>query len=146
VLFGVEKSRDQGGEMLTYAYFRVVGDEETIQEIHRRTIVAGARVRKLKAKRGGDFWWNWSIERVFIDGDNPDEDLKEMLRKHRQIFPIIKSYMGNDVSIYLEVVMKYAPDDKPVGLFLSVETISLLSELGAALSNDIEPQMTDVVG
>lgn len=132
--------------MLTYAYFRVVGDEPTIQEIHRRTNVAGAGVRKLKAKKGDDFWWSWSIERVFIDSENPDEDLKALLRRHRPIFPIIRSYMGNDVSIYFEVVMQHKPNDKPVGLFLSAETISLLNELGAALSNDVEHQMTDVAG
>ena len=128
--------------MRCYAYFRVVGDEATVQEIHRRTNVAGAEVRKLKAKKGDDFWWNWNIERISIDGENPDKDLKALLYRHRPIFPIIKSYASDDVSIYFEVVMEPETDDKPIGLFLSAETISLLDELGAELSNDIEPQMT----
>jgi hypothetical protein len=71
-----------------------------------------------------------------VDADDPDDGLKALLSKHRQIFPVIRKYKG-EADIYLEVVTQYEKGEDVRGLFLSAETILLLSELGGALDNDV---------
>jgi hypothetical protein len=122
------------------AYLRVLSDEDRIHSIQEETNLPNARIKPLKARRGDstkDVWWNWQTERIAIDVDNPDEGLKTFLEAHRAIFPIIKKYRGPDADIYLEVVTKYEEGEEPRGLFLSAETIDLLSELGGSFDNDV---------
>jgi hypothetical protein len=83
-------------------------------------------------------WWNWRTQRVPIEVSNPDHGLRELLLAHKSIFPIIKRHEGPETDIYLEVVTQYEKGDAPEGLYLSAETILLLSEMGAALDNDVE--------
>jgi hypothetical protein len=51
---------------------------------------------------------------------------------------MIKRHDGPETDIYLEVVTQYQEGDAPEGLYLSAETILLLSEMGAAPDNDVE--------
>jgi len=50
-----------------------------------------------------------------------------------RFFPMIKRHDGPETDIYLEVATQYQEGDAPEGLYLSAETILLLSEMGAAL-------------
>jgi hypothetical protein len=121
------------------AYIRVVSRESVVGAIHRETNLPGATMKQLKAKRenGNGFWWNWETERVEIDIDKPDEGLRNLLSKHRPVFPAIRKQSGPECDVYLEVVTRYQKDEEPRGFYLSSETIALLNELGAALDNDV---------
>jgi ADP-ribose pyrophosphatase YjhB (NUDIX family) len=122
-----------------YAYLRVVADEAAIRAIHEQTNVPRANVKQLKAQRdtsGDDMWWHWVTESVDIDADDTDGGLKSLLSKHREIFPVIRKCEA-EADIYLEVVTQYEKGENVRGLFLSAETILLLSELGGALDNDV---------
>lgn len=122
------------------AYLRVLGIEATIRELHRETNVPDAVIERLKARRDAgqdDMWWNWRTQRVSIDTNNPDDGLRALLLAHRPIFPIIKRHQGPETDIYLEVVTRYEESEEPHGLYLSAETVQLLSEMGGALDNDV---------
>lgn len=121
-------------------YLRVVGDEATIRSIHAETNLPNASVKHLKAERpgsGGEMWWNWQTVRTPIDTDNPDDGIRALLRDHRPIFPTVKRHRGPEVDIYLELVSYYEEGEEARGLYLSAETVELLSEIGAALDNDV---------
>jgi hypothetical protein len=122
------------------AYLRVHGDESMIRAIHEEAALPHASIKQLKAKRGAghDHWWDWQTERVSLNIDDPDGDLKSFLIAHRSIFPTIKKYRDSEVEVYLEIVTKYEESEEPRGLYLSAKTIALLGELGGALDNDVE--------
>ena len=54
-----------------------------------------------------------------------------------KIFPIIKRWLGPETDVYLEVVTQYEKGEEPRGLYLSAETVLLLSEMGGAFDNDV---------
>lgn len=121
------------------AYLRVLGDEATIRAIHTETNLPNASIKRLKARRGTSeegMWWNWQTARIPIEADNPDDGLKALLQAHRPIFPIIKKNQA-ETDIYLEVITQYDEGEEPLGLYLSAETVQLLSEMGGALDNDV---------
>ena len=121
------------------AYIRVVGDEATIRAIHRETSVRNASIKRLKARRGvsgKEMWWGWKTARTLVDPDHPDDGLRAMLQAHRAIFPVIKRNQAK-TDIYLELVTQYEEDEEPQGLYLSSETVRLLSEMRGALDNDV---------
>ena len=74
--------------------------------------------------------------RTPIEAENPDDGLKALLQAHRPIFPIIKKNLA-ETDIYLEVITQYDEGEEPQGLYLSAETVQLLSEMGGALDNDV---------
>jgi hypothetical protein len=82
-------------------------------------------------------WWNWQTQWIPIDTTNLDDGLRALLLAHRPIFPIIKKHQGPETDVYLEVVTQYEKGEEPRGLFLSAETVLLLSEMGGALDNDV---------
>ena len=126
--------------MRIYAYLRILSNETTIRALHNETDISQASIQQLKARRGtvgDDRWWNWETERVPIDNDNPDDALRALLLAHRPIFPIIKKHQGPETDIYLEVVTQYEQGEEPRGLYLSAETVLLLSEMGGAFDNDV---------
>ncbi len=53
----------------------------------------------------------------------------------------LRKYEGPETDIYLEVVMQYEEGEEPWGLYLSDETVMLLSEMGGALDFDAVPLM-----
>jgi hypothetical protein len=121
------------------AYLRVLGDETTIRAIHAETNLPNASIKRLKARRGTfeeGMWWDWQTERTSIKADNADDGLRALLQAHRPVFPIIKKNQA-ETDIYLEVVTQYDEGEEPQGLYLSAETVQLLSEMGAALDNDV---------
>lgn len=125
--------------MRVEAYLRVLGDEATIRAIHAETNLPNASIKRLKARRGAseeEMWWNWQTTRTPIAADNPDDGLRALLQAHRPIFPIIKKNQV-ETDIYLEVVTQYDEGEEPQGLYLSAETVQLLSEMGGALDNDV---------
>ena len=127
------------------AYLRVLSTEATIRELHRETNVPEAIIEQLKAPRDAgrdEMLWNWRTQRVSIDTNNPDDGLRALLLTHRPIFPIIKRHQGPDTDIYLEVVTRYEDGEEPQGLYLSAETVLLLSEMGGALDNDVYSSRT----
>jgi hypothetical protein len=122
------------------AYLRILSTEGTIRALHSETGVAHASIEETKARRGeaGDgVWWYWQTQQVPIDTDNPDDGLRALLLAHRPIFPIIKRHQGPETDIYLEVVTQYEKGEEPSGMYLSAETILLLSEIGGAFDNDV---------
>jgi hypothetical protein len=121
------------------AYLRVLGDEATIRAIQTDTNLPNASIDRLKARRGAseeEMWWNWQTARTPIEADNPDDGLRALLQAHKPIFPIIKKNQA-ETDIYLEVIMQYDEGEEPQGLYLSAETVQLLSEMGGALDNDV---------
>lgn len=125
--------------MRVEAYLRVLGDEATIRAIHAETNLPNATIKRLKARRGAsdqEMWCNWQTARTPIEADNPDDGLRALLEAHRPIFPIIKKNQA-ETDIYLEVVTQYDEGEEPQGLYLSSETVQLLSEMGGALDNDV---------
>lgn len=121
------------------AYLRVLGDEATIRAIHTETNLPNASIKRLKARRGDSeekMWWNWQTTRTPIEADKPDEGLRALLHAHRPIFPIIKKNQA-ETDIYLEVITQYDEGEEPQGLYLSSETVQLLSEMGGALDSDV---------
>lgn len=124
--------------MRAEAYLRVVGDEAIIRAIAEKTGVATARILQTKAKRpaSDEMWWNWETARIPVDINNTDESLKGLLLGHRQNFAAFQEHQA-DVDIYLELVTRCEPGEEPGGLFLSAETIQLLSEMGGALDHDV---------
>jgi|SRR5579864_1294818 len=129
--------------MRIQAYLRVVSDEATIRAIHKDASIPGATIKQLKAPRGtggDDWWWNWGTEPVNLDLEDVDRGVKALLLQCRPFFPDIRKYPETD--IYLEVVTRYDEGDRPEGLYLSNESISLLSELGGALDYDTCPDVS----
>ena len=126
--------------MRIQAYLRVLSNEATICPLHSETNVPHASIKKLKARRStvGDDWWNWQTEPVPIDVENPDDGFRALLLAHKPILPIIKRHQGPETDLYLEVVTQYEKGEDPRGLYLSAETILLLSEMGGAFDNDVE--------
>jgi Domain of unknown function (DUF4279) len=120
------------------AYLRVVNDDATIQNLRDKTNVPGAVVRPLKARRDGteEVWWQWQTETVDLDLTDIDSGVKGLLERYRPFFANIKKYRGPEADIFLELVTYHQENEEPRGLYLSSETISLLSELGASLDND----------
>ena len=119
------------------AYLRVLSNEATICALHSETNVPHASIKKLKARRGkvgDDMWWNWQTEPVPIDMENPDDGFRALLLARKPILPIIKRHPGPETDIYLEVVTTYEKGEEPRGLYLSAETILLLSEIAAPLT------------
>ena len=122
------------------AYLRILSDEDRIRAIDLETNLADASIKQVKARRGSPsegMWWDWGTARTSIDIDKTDEDLKALLLIYRPIFPIIKKHGGPNTDVYLEVVTYYEVGEEPQGLYLSAETIQLLSEMGGALDNDV---------
>jgi hypothetical protein len=122
------------------AYLRVLGDQVTIGAIHQQAYVGDASVKEPKARKrptSNECWWNWETQHSNIDVDQPDEGLQELLFRYKPIAPILNKFCGPEVDVYLEVVTEYQQGEPPRGLYLSRETISLLSEFGAALDNDV---------
>jgi len=130
------------------AYIRVLGDEATVRAIHAETNLPNAKIKRLKARKGTfseEMWWNWETERTSVEPDNADGGLKALLLAHRAIFPTIKKNQV-ETDIYLEVVTQYQEGEEPQGLYLSAETVQLLSEMGGALDNDVVTQMREERG
>ena len=121
------------------AYLRIVGHESTLLKIQQEADIAGAVTRETNAViEGSDNskWWNWETPRISVDPDNVDACLKRMLKSYRSSFQVIQTYKGPETEVYLQLVTKYDAKEEPRGLYLSAETIGLLTELGAALDND----------
>jgi hypothetical protein len=126
------------------AYLRILSDEDTIRAIGNETRLSNASIKQLKTRRGvvgEEMWWNWETAPTPIDIDNPDDELRALLLAHRAIFPIIKKHQGPATDVYLEVVTQYEEGEEPRGLYLSAETVLLLSEMGGALDVDAVPSV-----
>jgi hypothetical protein len=126
--------------MRIQAYLRILSTEATIRAFHRDTGVAHASIKETNARRGegsDGVWWNWQTQQVPIDINNPDDGLRELLLAHKPIFPIIQRHHGPKTDVYLEVVTRYERGEEPCGLYLSAETVLLLSEMGGAFDNDV---------
>jgi hypothetical protein len=125
------------------AYIRAVGAEGTIRKVHAETAIPEATIERLKASSAnGEFLWNWQIPAVAIDLGDTDGELRALLLAHLPVAPIIKKY-SVEADVYLEIVARYAVNDEPFGLFLSPETIRLLTEFGAALDHDVVMDLSD---
>lgn len=98
---------------------------------------ASRSLRPGRSPTSNECWWNWETQHSKIDVDQPDEGLQELLFRYKPIAPILNKFCGPEVDVYLEVVTEYQQGEQPRGLYLSRETISLLSEFGAALDNDV---------
>jgi hypothetical protein len=79
-------------------------------------------------------WWNWQTVRTPIDTDNPDEEYAPCCNITGRSSPQSK---GIEVDIYLELVRHYEEGEEPQGLYLSAETVSLQSQIVAALDTDV---------
>jgi hypothetical protein len=130
-----------GVTMRMYAYIRVLSDEATIHKISKEADIPDADIQRLKAPRDEDRderCWHWLTPRVSIDVDDVDAGLKALLTRYRPMFPTLQRHRGTETDVYLEIVTTYEKNERPRGLYLSGETISLVSELGGAIDNDVE--------
>jgi hypothetical protein len=100
-------------------------------------------VRSLRTSGGGQYavpllsvgHYNVTAE---ASGFNRSSQTGSLLLAHKPILPIIKRHQGPETDIYLEVVTQYEKGEEPRGLYLSAETIQLLSEMGGAFDNDVD--------
>jgi hypothetical protein len=120
------------------AYLRVLNDEASIRKLHQETNIPGSVIEPLKARGEGTekVLWQWHSAKVDIDGADIDRGIKLLLARYRPFFEDIERYRGPEADTYLELVTYHGENEEPRGLYLSSETISVLSELGAALDND----------
>lgn len=118
------------------AYIRILGREGSIRKIDAEAKSLNATITPVKGKRKEEQCWSWQTPRTTMDVDNLDAQVKGMLSENQLLFPVARKYMKN-TDIYLEIVTEYAHGECPRGLYLSAETILLLSKLGAALDNDV---------
>ena len=135
-----EVTTGRNGKMRIQAYLRILSTEATIRALHSETNVPNASIKQVKARRGrvgNEVWWNWQTERVSIDVENPDGGFRALLLVHKPIFRIIKKRQGPETDIYLEAVTQYERGEEPQGLYLSAETVLLLSEMGGAFDHDV---------
>lgn len=125
------------------AYLRVVNDEGSIRALQEHTNIPDAAIKPLKAPREGtdEVWWHWHTAHTDIDSTDIDGGVKELLKKYRPFFTDIRKYRGPEADTTLELVTYHQDHEEPRGLYLSSETITLLSELGAALDNDCVPDV-----
>jgi hypothetical protein len=126
--------------MRIQAYLRILSTEASIRALHSETNLPHASIKETKARRGtvsDDVWWNWQTQQVPIDVENPDDGFRALLLAHKPIFPIIKRWLGPETDVYLEVITQYEKGEEPCGLYLSAETVLLLSEIGGAFDNDV---------
>jgi hypothetical protein len=126
------------------AYLRVLSDEATIRTLYNETNVPGAVIKRLKAPKEGtdETWWNWETVHVDIDQSDVDRGVRALLEQYQPLFADIKQYRGPEADTYLELITFYNEHENPTGFCLSVESISLLNELGAAFDNDSVPEVT----
>ena len=120
------------------AYLRVLNDEASIRKLHHETNIPGSLIEPLKARREGteEVLWQWRSAKVDIVGAGVDRGIRLLLDRYRPLFKDIERYRGPEADTYLELVTYHGENEEPQGLYLSSETISVLSELGAALDND----------
>jgi hypothetical protein len=120
------------------AYLRVLNDEATIRHFHQETNIPGSVIEPLKTSREGteQVWWQWHSAKVDLDGADIDGGTKDLLQRHRAFFEDIEKYRGPEADTYLELVTYHRENEEPQGLYLSSETILLLSELRASLDID----------
>lgn len=126
--------------MRIQAYLRILSTETTIRALHTETSVPHASIKQVKARRStvcNEMLWNWQTERVPIDVENPDDGFRALLLAHKPLFPIIKRWQGTETDVYLQVVTQYERGEEPRGLYLSAETVLLLSEMGGAFDDDV---------
>ncbi len=122
------------GLMRIEAYLCIYGDETSIRAIHTETNVDGASIQQhlgVKAQwsaTGEDKPWSWSTAREPINTNIPDVDLRALLGRHKPIFGMIKRYENSKMKIYLQMISRYDEKEHPQGLYLSAETVLLLSE------------------
>lgn len=128
-------------------YIRVVGTESEIRAIHDGVQVCKATVMQLKMKLerpGGEHLWCWKTDLFTFKTQDVDEGMKEVLHQYQPLGSVIKKQQGVQVSFQL--VTLYSKGESPQGLYVSAETISLLSSLGAALDNDAVRDITRTKG
>lgn len=124
--------------MVRYAYIRVLSDEANVRAIHLATNLSDASIKATKApKDEHGVWWNWMTARTEIKESGANDEVTAVLAKYRPFFPLIREHAAADADIYLEIVTQYGEGEDPTGLYLSAETIQLLSELGGALDHDV---------
>jgi hypothetical protein len=84
------------------------------------------------------------MQTALIDFDLNDENrgVKALLIQCRPLLPSIKKHQGPGIDVILEVVGRFKEHDRPEGLYLSAEVISLLNELGGELEYDTVPDVS----
>lgn len=127
--------------MRIYAYLRILSTEATIRALNGEVRISDSSIKETKARENagaGAVLWNWQTQKTPINAANPDDGLRALLLAYKPLSPTIKRYQGPETDIYLEVVTQYEKGEESQGLYLSAETIQLLSEMGGALDNDVE--------
>jgi hypothetical protein len=125
--------------MRMQTYLRVVSDETTICSLQREANIPGSTVKQPKSSTGGigeERWWSWQTAIVDLDLNDEDRGVKNLLIQCRPLLLGIKKYQGPATEVILEVVTHYRQKEGSPGLYLSAESISLLSEVGGSLDHD----------
>lgn len=125
--------------MRMQTYLRVVSDETTICSLQKEANIPGSTVKQPKSSTGGigeDRWWSWQTAIVDLDLNDEDRGVKNLLIQCRPLLFGIKKHQGPETEVILEVVTHYRQNEGSPGLYLSAESISLLSEVGGSLDHD----------
>jgi len=125
--------------MRMQTYLRVVSDETTICSLQREANIPGSTVKQPKSSTGGigeERWWSWQTAIVDLDLNDEDRGVKNLLIQCRPLLLGIKKHQGPETEVILEVVTHYRQKEGSPGLYLSAESISLLSEVGGSLDHD----------
>lgn len=91
----------------------------------------GAKIRPDLIKR----WVIWESERV-VGSSNPGDDVKNLLRQHRGLLPLLANEDRTKIECWVEIVAYFDEGEVPRGFSFDAATIALLSEFGASLDID----------
>ncbi len=125
--------------MRIQAYIRVASDAGTVHAVYSELNAAGASitpVRRSSEDADQQPSWIWQTQRVNLDENDVDGGIRDLLQANQRLIPVLQKHRVKEVMVVLQVVTLYGLNDRPAGFHLSAETISLLSDLGAAFDND----------
>ena len=132
--------------MRTQAYLRVVGEKAAIRALHREVNIPGAAIKEARYSAAGtpddEKWLSWHTAIVDLDPNDENRGIVNLLVECRPLLAALKRHKEPETEVILEVVTRYRPNEGSPGLYLSAESISLLSEFGGSLDHDAVPEVS----
>lgn len=81
--------------------------------------------------------WSWRSERVSVSTEDPGKDIRDYLSEHCETGLAIARQNHENSYACLTLITQYDEGEMPRGIFLSSDTIALLSEYRLAFDLDV---------
>jgi len=124
------------------AYIRFIGNETEARLIYEKsnlTDLVFKQYKRIKAEyspTGQNAPWGIKTSYFDVTADI-DKGLQKLLIDYKKLISIINKYKSLDSNVYVVVVMQYDEDEDVRGIYLSHDTLSLLSESKFDFETDI---------